>query len=126
MLDALHDVAVVMPDHDHPAAFGRDLGTDALAFDPLVPEVVRLAIRADAVGDHVGVEVVGVLMRRQNVLALLHADRLQQPFGIADDLLARRAFVLGIGDDQVIDGIAAALETTPQPPPSRSLPSPPT
>ena len=108
MLDALHDVAVVMADDDRPAAFGRDLGTDPLAFDPLVPQVVRLAIRSDTVGDHVGVEVVGVLMRGQHVLALLHADRLEQPFRVADYLLARRPFVLGIGDDQVIDGIVAA------------------
>ena len=90
MLDALHDVAVVMPDHDRPAAVGRDLGTDTLAFDLLVPEVIRLTIRSDTVGNHVGVKVVGVLMRCQNVLALLHTDCLEQPFGIAHHLLAAR------------------------------------
>jgi hypothetical protein len=77
MFDALHDVAVVTSDHDRPATFGRDLRTDPLAFDPLVPQVIGLAIRPDAIGDHVGMEVVGVLMRGQNVLALLHTDCLE-------------------------------------------------
>src|ERR1700693_1564584 len=108
MLDALNDIAVVVANDDLPAAFGRDLGTDTLADDPLVPEVIGLTVGPDAVGDHVSVEVVGIFVRREYVLAFLHADGLEQALRVVNDLIARRPFVFGIGNDQVIDGIAAA------------------
>src|SRR5579863_5547303 len=62
-LDPLHDVAVVAPCNDIPAALRCDLRADALTDDPLAPEVVGAAIRPNAVRDHVRVEVIGVLMR---------------------------------------------------------------
>ena len=108
MFDALNDVAVVMANDDAPTAFGRDLGADALAYDALVPQIVRLTVGPDAVGDHVSVEVVGIFVRREYVLAFLHADGLEQALRVVNDLIARRPFVFGIGNDQVIDGIAAA------------------
>ena len=108
VLDPLHDVAVVAPYHDIPPALGRDLRADALTDDPLVPEIVGAAIRPDAVRDYVRVEVIGVLMRGKDVLVVVHSDRFQQALRVADDLLARWAFVFRVGDDQVVDRIAAA------------------
>ena len=70
MPHALHNVAVVMPDDDLPAALRRNLGADPLAFNPLLPQVVRLPIGPNAVGDHVGVVIVGILVHGQHVLAL--------------------------------------------------------
>ncbi len=61
---ALDDVTVMPADDDLPPTLGRDLRADAFAFDPLLPQVVRLAVRADAVGDHMGVVVVRILMSR--------------------------------------------------------------
>jgi len=106
-LDALHDVAVVVPHDDLPAPLGRDLGAHSLADDPFVPEVIGAAVAAYAVGNHVGVEVVGVLMDGQDVLAVIHAEVLQQSLRIAHDLFSGRAFVFGVGDNQVIDRVTA-------------------
>src|ERR1700730_13170441 len=89
-LDALHDVAVVMTHDDVPAAFRRDLRADALADDPLMPEGVGAAVGTDSVGDHVGVEVIGVSMRSEDVLVIFHPDSGKEPFRIADDLSASR------------------------------------
>src|ERR1700693_4606706 len=75
MLDALHDVAIVMTDDDVPAAFRCDLGADALADDALVPEVVGAAVCTDPIGDHVRVEVIGISMRGEDVLMIVHSDR---------------------------------------------------
>jgi hypothetical protein len=87
--DAL-DVALMMAYNDLLATFGCNLGADVLSDDPLVPEIV------------------GILVRGENV-ALLHADRLEQTFGIAHDLFARRTFFLSGRDDLVASWIAAAL-----------------
>lgn len=91
--------------NDLPATFGCDLGADALSDDPLVPEIV------------------GILVRGENV-ALLHADRLEQTFGIVHDLFARRTFFLSGRDD--LGGILdrGSAWTTPRTLPFRSLPSP--
>ena len=107
-LDPLHDVAVVTSHDDVPAALGRDLGAHPLADDPLVPQVVGATVRPHAVGNHVGMEVVSILMGGQDVLVIFHPDRFQQPLRIADDLLASRPFVFGVRDDQVVDRVVAA------------------
>jgi hypothetical protein len=98
-LNPLHDVAVVAPRNDIPAALRRDLRADALTDNPLAPEVVGAAIRPDAVCDYVRVEVIGVFMRGKDVLVVVHSDRFQEPLCVADDLLARWAFVFRVGDD---------------------------
>src|ERR1700693_1720482 len=89
----------VMPaDNDLPATFGRDLGTDPLADDPLVPQVVHAAVGTDAVGDDVCMEVVGIHVGSEHVQILAHTERPEEPLRIGDHLGARRVLVLGIGD----------------------------
>src|ERR1700693_2102306 len=94
-----------MPDDNVPTALRRDLRADTLTDDPLMPEVIRAAIGPDAVRDDVRVEIVGVLVRGQYVLVVLHPDCLEQAFCVAHDLFARWVLVLRIGDDEVINGI---------------------
>lgn len=107
-LGTLHDVAVVPARDDRPAALGRDLGTDPLADHPLAPQIVRPAIGTDAVRDDVRVKVVGIHVRRKDVLVLAHAERSEEPLRIRDHLRARRMLVLCIGDDHVVDRVFAA------------------
>ncbi len=107
-LDPLHDVAVVAPCNDIPPALRCDLRADALTDDALAPEVIGTAIRSDAVRDHVRVEVIGVFMRGKDVLVIVHSDRFQETLHVADDLLARWVFVFRVGNDEMIDWIAAA------------------